>query len=284
MNVSIIPNLTRKNAAAVTLSLTRALDRIGVGYSLPAALREAFPTLDVARFKEDDALYGDCEVVMPVGGDGSVIRAAKTAVLYGKLILGVNAGNLAYLCGVDPTEMTLLEALNTGQYTVQERMLLETRAILPNGTEQKNLCINDVAFCRGGRIGMIDLAVSANGKPIADYVADGVIIATPTGSTAYSMSAGGPIVEPTLQAILMTPICPHALEFRPYIFDPGTEFVIRARKRDGSPAVCYTCDGDVTLPLDPETAVIVRRSSYSAKFISITNDNFIDILNKKIRN
>ncbi len=284
MLVSLVPNLTRRRAADVTLRLTAALAGQGIGFRLESDLRDAFPSLPESAFVPADELYRDCDIVMPIGGDGSVIRAAKTAVRYGKQILGVNAGNLAYLCGVEPESFGLLERLLTGDYRVQNRMLLDCEARRPNGSLRRDLCINDVAFCRGARIGMADLAVRANGKPIADYVADGVILATPTGSTAYSMSAGGPIVEPTLEAILLTPICPHSLYFRPYLFGPETEFVVSARPRDGGSPVCYTCDGEETVPMDDGTEVTIRRSRYTARFISITNDNFIDILNKKIRN
>lgn len=284
MIVSVIPNLTRKNAQRVTAALCAELKNLRIEYYLPAEVAHAFPGEEPARFQPPSALYSVPDVVMPVGGDGSVIRAAKKAAIHGKKILGVNAGNLAYLCGVDEHELHLLAALLTGDYTVQKRMLLQTETVCAGKTIRKDLCVNDIAFCRGSSIGMVDLSVSANGKLIADYIADGAIFATPTGSTAYSMSAGGPIVEPTLEAILLTPICPHSLMFRPYIFASQTDFIVRGRKKGEVYEVCYTCDGEETLILPEDGCVRIRKADITADFISITNDNFIDILNKKIRN
>ena len=284
MLVSVIPNLTRKNARAVTQSLLETLAGLGIGYLLPEGVRDAFSAVGDGSFAADDVLFGAPDVVMPVGGAGSVIRAAKNAALHKKKILGVNAGNLAYLCGVDERELPLLKSLLTGEYTVQKRMLLETHTVVDDVVTASDLCINDIAFCRGKNIGLVDLSVRANGKPIADYVADGLILATPTGSTAYSMSAGGPIVEPTLETILLTPICPHSLMFRPYLFGPDTEFIVCAKKKNDSTDVCYTCDGIETLPMPQNGFVQIRKASITADFISITSDNFIDVLNKKIRN
>ena len=284
MRVSIIPNPTRENAKSVTLELCAALRQYQIDYMLPIYLRALFPTENDDCFVDEATLYRDCELVMPVGGDGSVIRAAKKAAACSKKILGVNAGHLAYLCGLDVTELHLLKALLEGRYTVQKRMLLQAQTIEHGEIQQTYLCMNDIAFCRGKTIGMIDLSVSANDKPIADYMADGLILATPTGSTAYSLSAGGPIVEPTLEAILLTPICPHTLAFRPYIFAPDTVFHVRGRKKNESTDICFTCDGEETIPLSESCVVRVCKSDISVDFISITNDNFIDVLNKKTRN
>lgn len=284
MMVSVIPNLTRKNARAVTGALCETLERLQIRFLLPVSVRDAFPEFSAAVFVSEDVLFSAPDVVMPVGGDGSVIRAAKNAALHHKKILGVNAGNLAYLCGVDERELPLLESLLTGGYAVQKRMLLETATLVDGAVVSSDLCINDIAFCRGKNIGLINLGVQANGKTIADYEADGVIFSTPTGSTAYSMSAGGPIIEPTLEAILVTPICPHSLMFRPYLFSPETEFIVTAKKKNENTDVCYTCDGVETLPLPENGFVRIRKASITADFISITTDNFIDVLNKKIRN
>ena len=284
MKVSIIPNPTRINAKSVTVRLCEALRSYNIDYLLPLPLREMFPDEPDFRFAEDDVLYADCEIVMPVGGDGSVIRASKKAAACHKKILGVNAGHLAYLCGLDVEELHLLKALLRGDYSVQNRMLLQAQLIEDHTVRQSYLCMNDIVFCRGKTIGMIDLSVSANDKPIADYLADGLILATPTGSTAYSLSAGGPIVEPTLGAILLTPICPHTLAFRPYIFASDTVFHVRARKKNEQTDICFTCDGEETIPLPENCIVKVCKSDISVDFISITNDNFIDVLNKKTRN
>ena len=282
MKISIIPNLTRANAQQVTTALCAALRAAGIPFALPENTAGAFRESGAA-FLDGDALFTDCDIVMPVGGDGSVIRAAKQAALHGKRILGVNAGNLAYLCGLDPASLGLLPRLLSGEYSVQRRMMLRAEFFFGREKQRETLCINDVAFGRGRSIGLVDLQVSANGKPIADYIADGLLFATPTGSTAYSLSAGGPIVEPTLEAILLTAVCPHSLLFRPYLFGADTEFIVRGVPRQRASDVCCSCDGEETFDFPPEAWARITKAACAAEFISVTNDNFIDVLNKKTK-
>ena len=280
MKVAVVPNLTREKAAPITLALCEALAAVGIEPLLPETDRAALGGVKGA-FVPETRLYAEGDIVMPVGGDGSVIRAGKRAAVNGKRILGVNAGNLAYLCGLDPTDFGLLPRLRTGEYTIQKRMLLQADICGEGGVCITELCLNDIVFCRGQKIGLVDLSVKADEKPIADYIADGVIFATPTGSTAYSMAAGGPIMEPTLQAVLLTAICPHSLAFRPYIFGADTVFTVRGKTRTEGAEICYSCDGEKTLPLRENGVVRIRRAQISAEFISLKSDNFIDVLNQK---
>ena len=280
MKIAVVPNLTREKAAPITRALCEALAAVGVEPLLPETDRAALGGVKGA-FVPETRLYAEGDIVMPVGGDGSVIRAGKRAAVNGKRILGVNAGNLAYLCGLDPTDFRLLPRLRTGEYTIQKRMLLQADICGADGSRSTELCLNDIVFCRGQKIGLVDLSVKADEKPIADYIADGVIFATPTGSTAYSMAAGGPIMEPTLQAVLLTAICPHSLAFRPYIFDAETVFTVRGKTRTEGAEICYSCDGEKTLPLRENGVVRIRRAEISAEFISLKSDNFIDVLNQK---
>ncbi len=280
MKIAVIPNLTRPAAAEITRALCTALKSIGAEPYLPAQHRAAFADADCS-FAEEAALYAASDIVMPVGGDGSVIRAGKRAALSGKRILGVNAGRLAYLCGLDPAEFGLLPRLLSGDYTIQKRMLLQADVYENGALQSTELCLNDIVFCRGQTIGLVDLMVQADEKPIADYIADGVIFSTPTGSTAYSMAAGGPIMEPTLEAVLLTAICPHSLAFRPYIFGADTVFTVRGKTRTEGTEICYSCDGEKTLPLAAAGEVKIRRAEIAAEFISLKSDNFIDVLNQK---
>lgn len=280
MKAAIIPNLTRTRARDISLKLISALDRAGIGALMSERMRTAFPGVN-CKFVPEETLYASADIVMPVGGDGSVIRAGKRAAACGKRILGVNAGNLAYLCGLDPEDLDLLPKLAAGEYSIQRRLLLSAefyRDGILTGTE---LCLNDIVFCRGETIGMVDISVQADEKPIADYIADGVIFSTPTGSTAYSMAAGGPIMEPTLDAVLLTSICPHSLAFRPYIFGADTVFTVRGRERTEGVDVRWSCDGERTVTLQENETVKIRRASVHAEFISLKTDNFIDILNRK---
>lgn len=282
MTVSVIPNLTRERAADVTAAVCAKLRSLGVPVRLDASLKNSLPPLEGASFVAADALYRDCDFIIVIGGDGSVIRAAKAAAPYGKKLLGVNAGRLAYLCELDPSELDRISALVTGDYSVRKRLMLKAEYYLDGELKFADTCINDVTIARGREIRLVDISVKANGKVIADYIADGVIFATPTGSTAYSMSAGGPIIEPTVDVISLTPVCPHSLICRPYIFAADTAFEVTARQRDNGEHVYFSCDGGESLPLPRGGAVKITRAATDALFVSVKPDNFIDVLNQKM--
>ena len=283
MVAAILPNMTRKRARTVTLRLMQELSRLQIDYYLPDTLREAFPEPESGRFLPESALIPACDIVLPVGGDGSVIRAAKTAAMADKPVLGVNAGNLAYLCAADVmNDPGALDVLKTGEYGEQTRMMLEVSVYEADRLLHRYLCLNDVAFARGRQLSLVTLSVRANGKPIADYVGDGLIFSTPTGSTAYNMAAGGPIVEPTLSAVLVTAICPHSLDFRPFLFAPDTVFEVRGRFR-GQEEICFSCDGETNDVLTPSGLVVIRRAPTQVRLLTINSDNFIDVLNQKLR-
>ena len=281
MIAAVLPNETREKAVGVTKRLLPALESAGIGYLLPIALKDLFPELPPAAFAGEEALFRTCDVVTPVGGDGSVIRAAKRAALHGKPVLGVNAGHLAYLCSLDGENLSDLKKLAAGDYKLQRRLLLRAEVYSNGKKTREHLAVNDVVFCRGREIGLVSLNITADGKPIRAFLADGAIFATPTGSTAYSMSAGGPIVEPTLEALLLTPVCPHSLALRPYLFSPDTRFTVSGTAKGGG-EVCFSCDGEETLTLQAGDEVVIERSEKNVNFVSLTSDHFIDVLNKKI--
>lgn len=283
MNVAIVPNLTRKKAPGVTKEVCRVLKESGISFAFDISLKDELAGLEQALFLPEKELMDFCQTVISVGGDGSVLRASKTAAQYGKTLMGINAGNLAYLCDIDSDELHLLKKLAAGEYTVREHMLLQAEYFSGKEQVSREICVNDIAFARGRNIGLTDIHIKANGKYIANYIADGVIIATPTGSTAYSMSAGGPIVEPTIEAVLLTPVCPHSLFFRPYIFGADAEFEITP-SASSEKSVYFSCDGAKAVKMGRDSVVKVKKADIKARFLSIKSDNFIDVLNKKIIN
>ena len=283
MKIALIPNLTRNKAREVTLSICRELEKSGISYCFSQQQRNSFPEFPESFFEDPSQYIKNSDIVISVGGDGSMLRAAKLAAEENKNILGVKAGRLAYLCGLDSNELHLLSCLKNKDYTVQKRMLLRVLVARENETLYDGICLNDVVFSRGANLGLINLSVKTGGRDIAGYLADGAIFATPTGSTAYSMSAGGPILEPTLDAILLTPICPHSLAVRPYIFSGENEFEITINTHEAEPGnVFLFCDGNEAIQLDEKCVVKIAKSEISSGFISIKSDNFIDVLNKKL--
>lgn len=283
MKIAVIPNLTRHKAREVTLSLCSELENQGIEFSFSDNLRDELPEIPVKHFENSEDYIKNSDLVISVGGDGSMLRAAKAAAAENKNVLGINAGRLAYLCGLDKNELSLLSLLKEGRYTVQNRMMLKVTVLKNGNTVYEDLCLNDAVFSRGADLRLIDLNVKTGGRDIADYLADGAIFATPTGSTAYSMSSGGPIVEPTLEAILLTPICPHSLAVRPYIFSGNAEFEVTVKTvDDGADRVNLFCDGKDAVVIDGDCVVKIEKAHTKSGFISIKTDNFIDVLNKKL--
>ncbi len=281
MKIAVIPNLTRSKAKSITYTLCRELEKLGIQYCFSSEQTAELEGIDNSFFESPDAFIKDSDIVISVGGDGSMLRAAKLAAYENKNVLGINAGRLAYLCGLDSDELNLLSFLKEEKYTVQTRMMLSAEVYSDGKQIYSSQCLNDAVFNRGNGLRLIDLSVKTGGRDIADYLADGAIFATPTGSTAYSMSAGGPIVEPTLEAILLTPICPHSLAVRPYIFSGDTEFEISV-KDENTNDVYLSCDGSENVKIGKNDIVRIKKSHITASFISIKTDNFIDVLNKKL--
>ncbi len=285
MKIAIIPNLTRASAKCVTSDICRELDKNNIVYCFSRNIREELTEFPDDVFEDSSVYIRNADMVISVGGDGSMLRAAKSAAANGKNILGINAGRLAYLCGLDADELELLSCLKKGKFTVQQRMMLCAEVYKNNELIHSDICLNDAVFTRGAGLRLIDLSVKTGGRDIADYLADGAIIATPTGSTAYSMSAGGPIVEPTLEAVLLTPICPHSLAVRPCIFSGDAEFEVSVKETDCKDKSVYlSCDGGETVEISADCVVKIKKAETKAAFISIKTDNFIDVLNKKLEN
>lgn len=281
LNIALLPNLTRKHAREVTNSVCEFLSKRKVGFCFELELNGEFG--EVNEYLCDDELFKKCDVAVAIGGDGSIIHAAKKACKYNKPILGINAGNLAFMAGVEKHEIELLDELIKGNYSTDRRMLLDVTAIDSGNNQimQKDSCINDVVIARGDMIKLVHLDISCDGKKINQYYADGIIISTPTGSTAYSLSAGGPVVDPKIESILLTPICTHSLFARSLIFDSESEICVSVPDNE-TEKICISCDGDDSVSIPSGSKIIIKKSNIYADFIRIKNDSFIDVLNSKL--
>ncbi len=280
MKIALLPNLTRVHALQVTEDVCDCLDDLRISYAFEGSLRETLSNQH--NFFETQQLLSWCDAVIAIGGDGSLIHAAKKAVSCKKPVLGVNAGNLAFMAGIEKNELHLLKDLIDGNYVIDPRMMLEVVCYEPGNdlTALQTSCLNDVVIARGEQIKLIDLDVYADGKRVNHYYSDGIIFSTPTGSTAYSLSAGGPVVDPKIESILLTPICTHSLFARSLIFSSDAE--LRVQIPENGEDVYISCDGDPSMHLKPGSILTVRKSESYADFIRIKNDSFIDVLNSKL--
>lgn len=280
MKFFIIPNMTRENAHSVTSRVVKELLALNCQIFMDKALEEQFGNFEGVHFGEQASLLSMVDMVVSVGGDGSFINAAKLATDNNKPLLCVNAGKLAYLACLEGDELSLLSKVVKGEYITEKRMMLSVSILDKNDRIiYHSNCINDAVVSRSGIIRIMKLSVFCNGAPLIDYMADGAIIATPTGSTAYSLSAGGPIIDPCVESILLTPVCSHSVLSRSVVLGGNSELEIT---HDNSGEAILSCDGQSAV-LIPEGAVVtVKKSEKCASFVKIKNDTFIDVLNKKL--
>ena len=279
MKIAILPNMTRENAFSVTNEICETLRALGAECLLEDTLTDVF-SASGAVFLPEAQMLAACDLVIAVGGDGSIIYAAHKAIASEKPVLGINAGRLAFLAGLERHELPLLRQLFTGEYCTEKRMLLRAEVLQGDTCLYSALCVNDAVLSRMGAAKLTGICVEANGAVVGEYLGDGVILATPTGSTAYSLSAGGPIVDPSLQSLLLTPICPHALSGRTLLFSENTQIVMR---RTTDTELGLTCDGAAPFPVPQDAEVRVRKADTSAYFIRIKTDTFMDILHTKLQ-
>ena len=281
MIAAIEPNLTRPGALRVTTDLCARLRELGVDYLFYSS--NDFLAKDLGGKAVPQAeFYGCPDVVIAVGGDGSIIRTAKYASAYEKPVLGINAGNVAFMAGLEANEMSLLSNLTTGDYSVDPRMMLTVSVFQDGKTLIQKDCLNDAVFARGEGIYLTEITVTCDDVPVNTYRCDGLVLATPTGSTAYSFAAGGPVAEPTLESILMTPISPYAIFSRSVIFSAGSVLRISSAKRNRP--LFLSADGGEAVEIPFGAFAIVRKCERYANFIRIKNDRFWNVLLNKIGN
>ena len=279
MNVALIPNLTRANALDVTYKVYLKLLSLGCACSIPDNI-ENIGTLDFIKpVCENDALQS-CDIIISVGGDGSIIHCAKKGYYYKKPVLGINAGRLGFLCGLENNEMSLLEKLCEGDYRTDRRLVLSVKSKTQEGEEYSDICINDCFVSGKVRQRLSSVNIALNGKEFNSFLGDGVIIATPTGSTAYSLSAGGPIVEPAVESIILTPSNPHSLFNRPIIF--SSDSVLTAYSAEGE-KLTFSTDGTAPRIIPEGEKITIAKAPYYAELIRIKSDNFIDTFYKKLK-
>jgi NAD+ kinase len=224
-----------------------------------------------------DEIPSKADLVVVLGGDGTLLSIAHLAAREKVPVLGANLGRLGFLTEVPVDELPLtLDSLFSGnEEIISQRRLLEARA-----KGSVSYCLNDVVVNKGALARMIQLAVWIDEKEIAVLKADGLVVATPTGSTAYSLSAGGPILQPYIPAIVLAPICPHTLTFRPMVI--SSESVVKVQLLTSGEEVYLTLDGQRGCPLVKNDWVEIRRAPYELRLISSPRRNFFDLLHEKL--
>ena len=228
---------------------------------------------------EGGKLPDSVEGIFVLGGDGTLIRAAGLASEREIPLIGVNLGHLGYLCELEEYSVySAIEEIMQGNYMIEERMML-------SGAHFHQKALNDIVIIRKGELQLVELIVSVNGGYLNTFRADGIIIATPTGSTGYSMSAGGPIIDPKACMILITPINAHELNSKSIIIGAEDEVTVelRSRQPQKKQRVVVNFDGEPAVELSPGESITIRASEQKTKIIKLSKLSFLDILRKKMQ-
>lgn len=279
MRFFVVTNLEKQNAEQCTVSVLNKLVSLGGQVTIPEHLADNFSMIPGILSAPQQKACAECDIVISIGGDGTLIHVAKTAALFGKPVLGINTGRLGFLTRMEQNEISQLSRLFTGDYVIEKRMMLEFQNTSAASGSKKYTALNDVVLSRGALSRIVDLSIFCDGAPVSQYRADGLVFSTPSGSTAYSLSAGGPIVEPDMECIVMSPICPHSLYARSMVFSPNHEISVKTSFERSNDAY-ITIDGVEGFPIAPGDLISVRMSKEYAKLISL-DISFFEILSKK---
>lgn len=221
------------------------------------------------------------DLLITFGGDGTILHLAKLVALNQTPVLGINMGGLGFIAELEASELSALRKLADWDFQIEQRMMLDVAVIRDGKQIYTNLGLNDAVIREGPISHVIHLKVSSDGRHLADIAGDGVIISTPTGSTAYSLSAGGPVVEPVAQTMVVCPICTHNMRFSSYVLSPEHTLTIEL-ERNGRKPVYLFVDESRAFALKADDRVIVRRAKYTTKLVRLSEKSFCEIFAQKM--
>jgi len=271
--IALIVNFDKENALTVASRLIRLLE----GKAKVYCSKEDAQILPANATESDEELFSICPVAAVLGGDGTIIAAAKRCAPYKNILVGINTGNLGYLSTIESTHLEeAAELLCSDSIHYDDRYMLCAR-VYSNGREIAcHHALNEVVISRASNSRLMNFTAYSDGKTLCHYRADGMIIATPTGSTAYSLSAGGPVLSPDADAMLITPICPHMLRARSIVLPPEIITIKADSKTE------LSIDGQIFESLDTADYITVEKSYYTARLVHNKELSFYDILQTKL--
>lgn len=276
MKIALYPNFDKSNALSCALSCAEILHRYGAEVFVRESHREQFSSADFVKIGKMSEIASECDIIIAIGGDGTILKCSGYAAKNSKPLLGINTGRLGFMASVERDELHKLERLFSGEYSIQERMMIDV-IHHHNGESDRFTALNDVIAARMfSRIA--DFTVSINGRVISNMRSDGVVFSTPTGSTAYALSAGGPIIEPTLSCIEFASVCPHSLWSRPMLIDPSNIIEVKHCSED----IFFSVDGSEAVFFDKSDKLEIMRSKSVLKLIEIDGGSFYDAVNTKL--
>lgn len=279
MNILLIPNLDKKNAFECTCDVIQRLSDCDSRCYLFCDVADTFKKWGVFSYNRQEDTQID--LIISIGGDGTLIHSARHAVALDCPVLGINAGRLGFLTEMEYTALDQLREVVRGNYTIQPRMMLHAEVKKESGNISFS-ALNDVVISRGEHDRMVDITVEMQNGFVNCYRADGLIFSTPTGSTAYALSAGGPIVYSSIESISITPICPHSLFSRSILYAPEEVFTVTGKYINNSDVLYLSADGEERIRIEPTDSIVISKDKQYVKFVNFGSKSYYEKLNKKI--
>ena len=280
--VILCPNPYRDNDLKVAEQSKRILEEIGLQTVICLPFQQEGTarktTIPVTPLENE---IKSADLLIAFGGDGTILHLAKTVALHDVPVLGINLGSLGFMSELEPNELERLRDLANWDFNVESRMMLDVSVIRNDRAVYNNIALNDAVISKGSIARVVRLETFTEEGRLTRVTGDGVVISTPTGSTGYSMAAGGPIVEPTARNLLLTPICPHSTRADSYVLSP--EHVITVEATDANRKFVYlSVDGGKAFSLRNGDRIRVSQSKYCTKLVRLSKKSFCEILEKKM--
>ena len=284
MKIGLVINIDKNEAVLCAMQIIRLFAHDEVEIILNNSVEELIDDIcceKITYFDCDEAVVKNSDLTITVGGDGTIIHNAKFSAMYNKPLIGVNMGRIGFVAGLERDEIHELKKLVTGDYTLQRRMLLNIK-LKRSGNIKQFVAVNECAITRDVLCPILDISVALNDEKIINHRADGMIFATPTGSTAYSFSSGGPVVEPDMKCILLTPICPHALSSRQVVF--SSDALLSATVNNANDSRAYlVVDGQTNVEIIQGDEIVITQADSYLELIILKEKNFYTLLNEKLK-
>jgi NAD+ kinase len=282
MKFGIVPNIYKENISEVVRKLIEKLEEYGFSYivsDVVLEMRSGMDFIPAKAIKSNSQICSDSDVIVSIGGDGTMLHTAYIMRNSEAPIFGANIGRLGFLAELDITRMDeILSDIKNGNFEIENRMALEAESLSMPG--EKMFAVNDIVIDKGGWAKMIEISITVNNHFVSEFPADGLILATPTGSTGYSMSVGGPVVSPRADVITLSPISPHSLTIRPLVLSSMYKIYINVHSQHSS--VQVSCDGQRVYQFVPPAEIVVYKSDRPVKLLHTFSTNYFKILREKL--
>lgn len=281
MKIAVMPNFGKLHALRTALECCDILNSLGIGVLAENRFKNEFEDKSFVTLGTAEEIAAECDIIIAIGGDGTILTASVYASANSKPLLGINTGRLGFMASMERDELESLAKLKTGDYCTEDRMMLDVSLVRDGKTVSSHTALNDVVIARPYSK-ITDYEIFTDGIAVSSMRSDGMVFATPTGSTAYALSAGGPILEPETECIQLTPICPHSLFSRTMVFK--SERVLEVRHYSDDDSVYFSVDGKFSCALTRDERLIIKKSEKKLRLIDIKGHSFFGAVNSKLMN